>query len=102
MPETNLEPFDGMEPEEQTPKPRARTPKDDLFDCLIEFFGNPRTRTEQLMFGKTVSELLYAGATSEETARACEYVQRTFDSPSVFAVVKWFSVSQNEKPKLSA
>jgi len=100
----NPEPFDGMPDAdaEREPKARARTPKDDLFDVLVEFFGNPRTRTEQLMFGKTVSELLYAGATSEETTIACEYVQRNFDSPSVFAVVKWLSASLNDKPKLSA
>lgn len=94
--------LDGM-PEAQVPAPkvRARTPKDDLFDCLTEHFGNPRTRTEEVMFGKVVSELLYAGATSEETENACSYVLRNFDSPSVFAVTKWFSVAQNERPKLS-
>jgi hypothetical protein len=81
---------------------RARTIKDDLFDCLTEHFGVARTRTEQVMFGKVVSELLAAGATVEETNTACEYVQRNFDSASVFAVVKWFSIAINEKPKLSA
>lgn len=83
------------------PRTRTRTPRDDLFDSLIEHFGSPRTKTEQSMFGKVVRELLEAGATSEETANACSYVLRNFDSPSVFAVVKWFSVSQNEKPRLS-
>ena len=95
----NLFPIDDV-PEER--KPRTRTPKDDLFDCLTESFGSPRTRTEQVMFGKVVRELLEAGASVEETSNACSYVQRNFDSASVFAVVKWFSVAINEKPKLSA
>lgn len=99
-----LIPLDGMPEEEpEPPKTRVRTIKDDLFDCLIQHFGTPRTRTEEVMFGKVVSELLYAGANEEETNTACSYVIRNFDSPSVFSVVKWFSASQNErqKPKLS-
>jgi hypothetical protein len=80
---------------------RTRTPRDDQWDCLASHFGEPRTKTERAAFGKVVGELLEAGATVEETENACSYVIRTFDSPSVFAVVKWFSVAQNEKPKMS-
>ena len=81
---------------------RIRTPRDDIWDCLAEQFGEPRTKTERTQFGKVVGELLEAGATEEEVHTASTYVLRNFDSPSVFAVVKWFSVAQNEKPKLSA
>jgi hypothetical protein len=73
---------------------RARTPRDDLWDTLAEHFGEPRTKTERTQFGKVVAELLEAGATPMEAALACEYVLRSFDSPSVFAVTKWFSVAQ--------
>ena len=51
--------------------------------------------TERKMFGRVVAELLRGGATSQETDKACEYVLATFDSPSVNAVPKWFSVAQN-------
>jgi hypothetical protein len=81
---------------------RERTPKDDIWDALADSFGAPRTRTEQAMFGKVVAELLEAGATPLETAKACEYVQERFDTPSPFAVVKWLSASLNQKPKLSS
>ena len=77
--------------------PRARTPRDDVWDVLAEHFGEPRTRTERSQFGKVVAELLEAGASPEETATACLYVLRTFDSPSVFAVTKWFTVAQRPK-----
>ena len=81
---------------------RTRTPRDDIWDCLAAQFGEPRTKTERTQFGKVVGELLEAGATEEEVHTASAYVIRNFDSPSVFAVVKWFSVAINEKPKLSA
>lgn len=81
---------------------RQRTPKDDLWDCLATHFGEPRTETEKNRFGKVVRELLEAGATPEETDNACSYVLRNFDSPSVFAVVAWFSQAQMTKPKMSA
>jgi len=69
---------------------RTRTPKDDVWDSLVAHFGNPRTKTERTMFGRVVKELLEAGATSEETDKACQYVLANFDSPSVNAVPKWF------------
>jgi len=81
---------------------RARTPGDDIWDALTEFFGNPRMDTERAMFGKVVAELLRGGATPEETRKACQYVVATFDSPSVNAVPKWFSVAQNGSQKKSA
>jgi len=87
-----------LEPERP---PRRRTPKDDLFDCLSLHFGIPRTRTEEVMYGKVVSELLQAGATSEETENACSYVIRNFDSPSVFSVLKWLSRAQQAQSRPS-
>ena len=81
---------------------REKTPRDLIWDCLAEQFGEPRTKTERTQFGKVVGELLEAGATEEEVHTASAYVIRNFDSPSVFAVVKWLSASLNEKPKLSA
>jgi len=80
---------------------REKSPRDLVWDVLSEHFGEPRTKTERSLFGKVVGELLEAGATTEETENACLYVIRNFDSPSVFAVTKWFSVAQNDKPKLS-
>lgn len=89
--------------EEPTPlrPPRARTPRDDLWDCIAEHFGAPRTKTEQTQFGKVIGELLAAGATIEETANACIYVLRNFDSPSVFSLPKWFSIAQTNRTSLS-
>ncbi len=81
---------------------REKTPKDEIWDALADSFGAPRTRTEQAMFGKVVGELLEAGATPQETEKACAYVLARFDTPSPFAVVKWLSASLNEKPKLSS
>jgi hypothetical protein len=67
-----------------------------LWETLAGHFGQPRTRTERSQFGKVVVELLEAGASPQETATACLYVLRTFDSPSVFAV------AQRDQPKPSA
>lgn len=78
---------------------RARTPRDDVWDRLAAHFGEPRTKTERTQFGKVVAELLEAGASPKEVDAACLYVLRTFDSPSVFSVVKWFTAAQREKPK---
>jgi hypothetical protein len=80
---------------------RSKTPRDEIWDALADSFGSPRTKTEQAMFGKVVAELLEAGATPLETAKACEYVLARFDTPSPFAVVKWLSASLNQKPNLS-
>lgn len=78
---------------------RRRTPRDDIWDSLTDHFGNPRTKTERSMFGRVAAELLEAGATAAETQKACAYVQATFDSPSVNAVPKWFTVAQTQKPQ---
>lgn len=81
---------------------RSRTPRDEIWDALADSFGAPRTQTERTMFGKVVAELLEAGATAEETEKACAYVIARFDTPSPFAVVKWLSAALNEKQKLSS
>lgn len=81
---------------------RQRTPRDDVWDSLTAHFGTPRTKTERSMFGRVVNELLEAGATQQETTKACEYVIATFDSPSVNAVPKWFSAAQNVRAAKSA
>ena len=79
-----------------------KSPRDQVWDSLTAHFGEPRTKTERSMFGRVVAELLEAGATSAETQKACEYVLENFDSPSVNAVPKWFSVAQNTVAKRSA
>lgn len=80
---------------------RARTPRDDVWDELAEHFGEPRTKTERTQFGRVVNELMEAGAIPEEVRKACVYVKATFDSPSVFAVTKWFTVAQQAQVKVS-
>lgn len=80
---------------------RPRTPKDDVWDELASHFGEPRTRTERSQFGKVVVELMEAGATAEEVRRACIYVKTAFDSPSVFAIAKWFTVAQQADMRLT-
>lgn len=79
-----------------------RTPRHDVWDTLTAHFGEPRMDTERKMFGRVVAELLRGGATADETRKACEYVLATFDSPSVNAVPKWFSVAQNGTAKKTA
>jgi len=80
---------------------RAKSPRDLVWDVLSSHFGEPRTKTERARFGKVVGELLEAGATPQETDNACLYVLRNFDSPSVFAVTAWFSVSQQSQSRPS-
>lgn len=80
---------------------REKTPRDLIWDALAASFGSPRTKTEQAMFGKVVAELLEAGATAEETEKACAYVHSRFEVASPFAVVKWLSASLNQKQNLS-
>ncbi len=74
-----------------------RNPRHDVWDALTAHFGEPRTKTERTMFGRVAAELLEAGANMEETKKACEYVLANFDSPSVNAVPKWFSVAQKQR-----
>ena len=75
----------------------TRTPRqmDPIWDTITEHFGKPRTKTERTMVGRVAAELLQAGATEAETRKACQYVLATFDSPSVNALPKWFTVAQN-------
>jgi hypothetical protein len=75
---------------------RARTPRDDVWDEMATHFGEPRTKTERTQFGRVVNELMEAGATVEEVRKACVYVRSAFDSPSVFAVAKWFTAAQTD------
>lgn len=77
-------------------------PRNAVWDTLVAHFGEPRMDTERKMFGRVVAELLRGGATEAETRKACAYVLATFDSPSVNAVPKWFSVAQNGTVKKSA
>lgn len=80
---------------------RAKTPRDFVWDELAEHFGEPRTKTERTQFGRVVTELMEAGATPEETRKACIYVRTAFDNPSVFAITKWFTAAQNVQAKVS-
>lgn len=77
---------------------RARTPKDDVWDALARYFGEPRTKTERSQFGRVAAELLEAGANEAEVDAACAYVLAAFDNPSVFAVTKWFTAAQGQRP----
>lgn len=81
--------------------PRARTPRDDVWDELAGHFGEPRTQTERTQFGKVVNELMETAATPEEVRKAAVYVKAHFDNPSVFAVTKWFTVAQQAEEKVS-
>lgn len=59
----------------QAAAPRARTPRDDLWDALVLATGiEPSTTGEKSRFGKSVNELLAAGATPDEIkARASRW-----------------------------
>ncbi len=81
--------------------PRTKSPRDFVWDELAEHFGEPRTKTERTQFGKVVNELMETGATPEEVRKASIYVKTAFDNPSVFAVLKWFTVAQQAQEKLS-
>ena len=80
---------------------REQRPSDLCWDVLVEFFGEPRMKTERSMFGKVVRELMEAGATPDEVRKACIYVRASFDTPSVMAIPKWFTVAQMAPAKMS-
>ena len=82
--------------------PPEKSPREEVWDSLVAHFGNPRTKTERTMFGRVVKELLEAGATSEETDKACQYVLASFDNPSVNAVPKWLSRALMDTGRKSA
>lgn len=69
-----------QEGERLTPPPRerARTERDDLWDALASATGiDPETNGERSRFGKSVNELLAAGATGTEiAARAARWPMR--------------------------
>lgn len=79
---------------------RERSPRDDLWDVLAEFFP-PVTKSERSMIGKVLVELLEVGATPDEARTVCAYVQRKFDPVSVMAVPKWYSVALRESTPTS-
>lgn len=81
--------------------PREKTPRDLVWDELAGHFGEPRTKTERTQFGKVVNELMETAATPEEVGKAAVYVKANFDNPSVFAVLKWFTVAQQQAAKVS-
>lgn len=82
---------------------RLRRPSDDVWDEIALHFGHPRTKTEQAMFGKVVTELMGAGVTVEEVTTTCIYVLARFDNPSILTLPKWLSSALREakKPQLS-
>lgn len=76
-------------PSEAPPRQRKRTPRDDLFDALVEAFGPASTPSRASFYGAKCSELVAAAATPEQVARARgEMRRRGWDKPSPEAMVK--------------
>lgn len=57
-------------PAAPTPVARKRSPRDDLFDALVLAFGPASTPSRASFYGKTVTELVKAGATPDQVKRA--------------------------------
>lgn len=69
--------------------PRRRSPRDDLFDALVAAFGDASTPSRGSFYGQTVSELVAAGATPEQVARAAaEMRRRGWEKPSPKAMLQ--------------
>lgn len=82
-------------PEASPPrKPRARTPRDDLFDALVAAFGPASTPARSAFYGRTVTELLAAEATPAQVQAArIEMSRRGWNKPTPEALVKhWDSL----------
>lgn len=97
---TIIEP--SVEPLQENEKPkkkRKRTARDDIWDALVEFFGEPSTTSSRSMFGKAVKELVEAGATPEEVlTRAEEAAKRWSYVFTPQALLKhWDSLAVEQK-----
>lgn len=68
---------------------RKRTPRDDLFDALVEAFGPASTPSRARFYGRTVSQLVDARATPEQVKAArAEMRRRGWEKPSPEAMLK--------------
>lgn len=83
-------------------RPRARTPRDDLWDAIARFYGTPQTPAERSRFGRVVNELTTAGATAEQVDAACaEMRRRGWEDPSPLALsANWTSLTRG-RPRRS-
>lgn len=88
------EPSTSAAPATPSAKTRKRTPRDDIFDALVELFGPASTKSRGAFYGRTVTQLVDAGATVEQMRKArIEMSRRGWDKPTPEAMLKhWDSL----------
>lgn len=81
-------------------RPRARTPRDDLFDALVAAFGPASTPSRASFYGRTVNELTAAEATPDQVTRArIAMSRRGWNDPTPEAMVKhWDQLLAESRP----
>lgn len=86
----------------QPQKARVRTPRDDIFDALVEAFGPASTKSRAAFYGRTVGELvgMATPATPEQVQRAAEAMRRRgWENPTPEALVKhWDALLAESRP----
>jgi hypothetical protein len=81
---------------------RRRTENDEMWDAMVEVFGQPSTATARSLFGKAIRELLDAGGTPEDVlARSAEAKRRWNGNEfSPVALLKWWdSLASKQETK---
>lgn len=98
--QNHQEPSGNHHSADEPPRSRKRTPRDDLFDALVRAFGPASTPSRAAFYGKTVNELLAAGATPAQIQAArVEMSRRGWDKPSPEAMLKhWDALLAEQGP----
>lgn len=75
----------------------SERPRDELWDSLTEFFGEPRTKSERGRRNRAVRELRDAGATTQEVQIVIDYCSRNFTSFTEMALCSWLTRALKEQ-----
>lgn len=74
----------------------SERPKDEIWDALVEEFGEVRTKSERGRRNLAVRELRDAGVTAEEIKIAVTFCRRNFTHFTEMAVCNWVSRAVHE------
>lgn len=70
--------LDDPEPKKKPKKPRKRHPKDDIWDAIVDYFGDPKTEVAAGLWGKVQRELFNAGARPEQIRQFAQWWEETY------------------------
>lgn len=79
------------------PKPPKERPRDEIWDVLVELFGEPLTKRAHGRRNQASKELRDAGLTPEQIRLAYDYCKRSFTQFTEMAVCMWIGRALHEQ-----